>query len=106
MLEARPGKSGAERFARPTVVTLLAVINLLSGIAWLAVVVTDFVSHWPWPQADSESLFMVMVSVALAGLMVVCGYGLWTLKSYARTILLVLCCVGVFFFPLGTFASL
>jgi len=51
-------------------------------------------------------MLAAIVFGALGGLQGACGFGLWKLKSYGRTILLVFSLIGLLVVPVGTLISL
>lgn len=87
---------------RPSIVTLLAVLNFLGAGAGLlfAVVVFAFAR-------DASDAFVIGFLIAtLALLQLRCGLGLWDLKPYGRTLQLVLAWIGLLGFPVGTLVSI
>ena len=100
-----------EGHTRPGVVTLLAVLNLVSGVVFGLMGVVMFVM--PTAVASDEMPDGApMIMAVFAGVMVlfsviyiVCGIGLWKMKSYGRTIQLVLSFPGLLGFPIGTVIS-
>jgi len=94
---------------RPGVVTLLAVLNFIGG--GFGLIGAVLMAVLPMAQASSNSMPLpVLMGVAagmaaVSALYLICGYGLWTLKSYGRTITLVLSFIGLLGFPIGTVIS-
>ncbi|MCZ6697287.1 MAG: hypothetical protein O7A63_12190 [Acidobacteria bacterium] len=96
---------------RPGVVTLLAVLNLIGGVAGCLGSIAMF--FMPTAVASGEMPDGApMIMAVVAGVMVlfsviylVCGIGLWKMKSYGRTMQLVLSFVGLLGFPIGTVVS-
>jgi type II secretory pathway pseudopilin PulG len=94
--------------ARPSIVTALAIVQFI----WVGFWTLGFVycagllaaGHVP-----DVVRWIVVVLTALCGglgvLQLVCGIGLWKLKSYGRTIQLVLSAIGLIGFPIGTVIS-
>jgi type IV pilus assembly protein PilA len=87
---------------RPGIVTLLAVLQFLGAGAWA--LWTLFMLAGSFAGA-SESVPIGLVAAVFAGLGLAqffCGYGLWNLKPYGRTLQLVFAWLGVLAFPIGT----
>ncbi len=107
----RPGAgtvSAAEIYRRPTMVTILAVLNLLGagfvllvagGLTFLVITQPDM------PNPGFMQAFAVVYAVlGLMGL--VCGIGLWNLKPYGRTLQIVSSVIGLLGIPIGTVISI
>lgn len=107
----RPGAgtvSAAEIYRRPTVVTILAVLNLL-GAAFLLLAAAGL-TFMVVTQAELPSpglLQFLSAFYAVFGLVsLFCGIGLWTLKPYGRTLQIVSSVVGLIGIPIGTVISI
>ena len=106
---ARPGQrslSAAQIYRRPAVISVLAALHFFLGpimlIGGVIAIVMSFASE------GSERGFMLGGGAfyALLGLLsIVCGIGLWNLKSYGRTIQLVYSFIGLLGIPIGTVIS-
>jgi len=106
---ARPGQrslSAAQIYRRPAVISVLAALHFFLGpimlIGGVIAVVMSFASE------GSERGFMMGGGAfyALFGLLsIICGIGLWNLKSYGRTIQLVYSFIGLLGIPIGTLIS-
>ncbi len=100
-----------ESRTRPGIITLLAVLNLLGGAVCFLMGVAVFfmptaVAAGEMP--DGAPLLMAViagVSLLLGVVYVVCGVGLWKMKSYGRTLQLVGSFLGLLGFPIGTVIS-
>ena len=96
---------------RPGVVTLLAVLNIVGGGVVCLWAVAMFILPTAMASGDGidevPMLFAVIagVGLALGILCLVCGVGLWTMKSYGRTLQLILACIGLLRFPVVTLIS-
>ncbi len=96
---------------RPGVVTLLAVLNILGGVAGCLMGVAMFfmptaVASGQVPDGAPMLLAVFAgVTLVLSAVYLVCGVGLWKMKSYGRTIQLVLAFIGLLGFPIGTIVS-
>ncbi len=106
---ARPGSrpvSAAQIYRRPGVISVLAVLHFFLGpimlLGGVAAVVLSFGSE------GSERALITGIGAlyALFGIVsIVCAIGLWNLKSYGRTIQLVLSFIGLLGIPFGTVIS-
>ncbi|MBI2840083.1 MAG: hypothetical protein HYX75_17345 [Acidobacteria bacterium] len=89
---------------RPTIVTVLAVLQFIGGgvfglgaLALLAAAASR--------EAGAGSFIFLFALLAAAALQILCGHGLWQLKSHGRSIQIVLACIGLLAIPLGTVIS-
>ena len=96
--------------------TLISIWHFLVGTFYLLVTVVlvlmtvIFASQIPGGGSDALApalLFGViaLVFMALSLINVAVGYGLWTLRAWARTGALALSIVGLIFVPIGTLAG-
>ncbi len=100
-----------ESRTRPGIITLLAFLNLLGGVVCFLMGVAVFflptaVAAGEMP--DGAPLLMAVfagVSLLLGAVYVICGVGLWKMKSYGRTLQLVGSFLGLLGFPIGTVIS-
>ncbi len=107
---ARPGgvrpPSGAHIYQRPSVVSLLAILHFLFGpIMLLGGALAAFGAL---SSEGSERALIVGVGafyVVFGILSLLCGFGLWTLKGYGRTLQIVYSCIGLLAIPIGTLIS-
>jgi hypothetical protein len=102
---ARPASAG-QIYRRPGIVTLLAVLQFLSGPAWLLAGVAIVVGSLG--TQGSERAFTMGLgafSAVLGVVSLVCAVGLWKLKSYGRTLQLVFSFFGLLAIPVGTLIS-
>lgn len=87
---------------RPTGISVLALLNLVSAV--LALVGVTAVAAWAIANdfpLDLVAVFVVVMAIAIAFAVVV-FWGLWTLRSWARTLTIVLSAIGLINFPVGT----
>jgi hypothetical protein len=91
--------------SRPGVVTLLAVLNILGGgVVCLLAVAMFFLPTASASTTGHDDVPMLFAVIAVVGLVfgmicLACGFGLWTMKSYGRTLQLILACIGLLRFP-------
>jgi type II secretory pathway pseudopilin PulG len=92
-----------QAFRRPTAITVLSVLQLISGPLMILVAAAMVLF------SGEEGGALVLGLGALYGLLgvlsLVCGIGLWNLKSYGRTIQLVFSFIGLLAIPIGTIIS-
>lgn len=97
------GGGAPASFSRPGLISLLAVLHFIgAGLMALLVVVVFATAgdEHPVPKPYA-ALFIVLAIVHFFA-----GRGLWGLKSYGRTIEIVLCVFGLFAIPIGTLISI
>lgn len=94
------GLGAGAPLARPRVVTLLAVLQALSG-ATLLVLGVLLGMGLAGPEAARPAPLAALL-VALGGLQVACAIGLWRLRPFGRTLQIALGVVGLLGFPIGT----
>jgi len=104
---ARPGQrslSAAQIYRRPAVISVLAGLHFFLGpLMLLGGVVAVAMS---FARAERGLMLGGGAFYALFGILsIVCGIGLWNLKSYGRTIQLVYSFVGLLGIPVGTIIS-
>lgn len=87
-------------FRRPALISLLAVMQILGG-GLLAAAAIDLLFA-----GQRTVVAVAWVWLGLAGVDIVCGIGLWTLRPYGRTLLEVLSWIGLIAFPIGTLVSI
>src|SRR5262245_33174671 len=96
---ADPGKR-----VRPALITVLAVIKLVTGCIWLLIAVALIAI----PHSAQEGPVLSVISgclFALGALALICAYGLWTLRSFGRYIQIAFSVLGLIGFPLQTVIS-
>src|SRR5262245_54757616 len=49
---------------------------------------------------------MIVLGLIAVSLQVACGIGLWTLRSWGRSLQIGLACIGLFAFPVGTVVAI
>jgi type IV pilus assembly protein PilA len=94
--------------ARPTLVTVLAVLQFLGAGVWLLMAIVTLVAV---ATDDSGQVEPAVVALGLglgciAALQVTCGVGLLKLKPYGRTLQLVFAWIGLLGIPIGTLISI
>ena len=94
-----------DTFRRPGGVTVLAVLQFLSAAMFLLVSVVGIGAALVGGNGEG-TLLVGCALLAVAGLQVACGIGLWKLRLYGRTIQLVLSWIGLIGFPIGTIVSI
>lgn len=107
----RPGMrpaSAAEIYRRPMVVTILAVLNILAGVFMLlgAVGMAFLVVSQPDVPSPGVMQFLALLYAVFGLLGLVCGIGLWNLKSYGRTLQIISSVIGLLGIPIGTVISI
>ena len=87
---------------RPGTISVLAVLNFLGGaftlLGGLAIVAT----------ATDQGAAVVGIGVIyllISGIQITTGIGLWNLRPWGRTLQIVLACIGLIGFPIGTLVS-
>lgn len=91
---------------RPGVVTVLAVVQIVSSILMALLALACFAAGLSSSVSDAGVLLLGgLVLAGLGALQMFCGVGLWRLRSYGRTIQLVFSWIGLLGFPVGTLIS-
>ena len=90
---------------RPPLITVLAVLKFVSGLIWLILGLAFAVSPHPGSD-DSFGLSFGVAFITLGGLALLCGYGLWTLRSYGRYLQIAFSILGLLVFPFQTVISI
>lgn len=90
---------------RPAVITILAVLDIVGGvltmIAAAAILVVQFAGDRP--EVDPVIFMIFAAFLGILGLVyLMVGFGLLRLQSWARMAQIVLSCVGLLGFPIGT----
>ncbi|MDI6917577.1 MAG: hypothetical protein QMC80_07250 [Thermoplasmatales archaeon] len=92
---------------RPAGITILAVLMFISGIMWMIVGVVSGYYTAMLPGGAGAGLTgyatictIVLVIVGLVYFLI--GWGLWTLKGWARTIAIILAILSLCNIPVGT----
>ncbi|OGF65017.1 MAG: hypothetical protein A2Y62_14425 [Candidatus Fischerbacteria bacterium RBG_13_37_8] len=91
-------------YKRPGIVTLLSIIEFFVAAVWIIISIALIIGmvHSQY----NNFMYMAIVAIALGIINFFCGYGLWNLKSYGRTIMLVFSFIGLLGFPFGTIISI
>src|SRR6266852_6327782 len=83
---ARPMLTPDGRLKRPGIVTLLAILDWIGGSIWLLAGTFGLIGTFVGAPAErnyfAAGAFALLL--AIAGFQIVCGIGLWRLKSYGR----------------------
>ncbi len=94
---------------RPTIVTVLAVLQLIGGAFWslgVVAVLIAFVTGGQTGPGIAGLLVGLGIVGALAAAQLVCGFGLLRLKPIGRTLQLVFAGIGLLGFPIGTIVAI
>src|SRR5262245_55041928 len=94
---------------RPTAVTVLAVLQFIGGALWgLAGALVAFanIAAPPAQHAEPGSTMVATVLMAMAAYQIICGIGLWNLRSYGRIMQMVSAGIGLLGIPIGTIISI
>lgn len=93
---------------RPSAVTILAVLYWLSAIVAILGGLACVVGiAYLLPLAFPALFWIVGAVLIVIGILdIVIGWGLWTLKKWARTFAIVLAIIGLISFPIGTVISI
>jgi general secretion pathway protein G len=99
----RPGGHLAPvEMKRPGVITFLAVLHFIGAFfGALMVMAGTYIAV----SRDSGALTVVVFFLAITVIHLAVGIGLWKLKSWGRIFQIILSCVGLLAFPLGTLVS-
>jgi len=98
---------GAEfALKRPTIITVLAILQFIGAAIWLLVGLVAVGSVVAGASEQAPAVFMGLLLGALGALQLACGIGLWKLRSYGRTIQLVFAWIGLIGIPIGTIISI
>lgn len=99
---SRPSRGAG--FARPALITLLAVLNLLGAVFMLIAAVFGLVGA----VSGTERLPGIVMAVCfglLGALYLAAGIGLWQLKGFGRRIQIAFAIIGLLGIPIGTLIS-
>lgn len=97
-----PGEGG---FQRPGAITLLAILNFIGGGLMLLTAAVLIVAAAASGGSEAAAMLGAVLIAALGAVYVATGSGLWTLKSYGRTLQLIFAWFGLLGFPIGTIIS-
>jgi len=90
---------------RPAAITILAVLNILGGVLSIIAAAAVFALSFAGEMKEMEPVVAALLAAFLAilGLIgVMTGAGLLRLRSWARSAQIVLSCIGLLGFPMGT----
>ena len=91
---------------RPTIISVLAVLQFIGAAIWLLVGVVAIGSLAISNSGQVETAFGGLLLGGLGTLQLACGIGLWKLKRYGRTLQLVFAWIGLIGIPIGTIISI
>ena len=94
---------------RPTLITVLAVLQLVSAAIWLLVALAMTVAALSSSSRDPGAPGIIVVALLLGAVGVaqlLCGMGLLQLKPHGRTLQLVFAWIGLLGIPIGTIISI
>jgi len=98
---------------RPTAITILAVLQFISGGLCALMggaiglgVLASSRSAQAEPGAPMAAAIVIGITVAVAAYQIVCGVGLWRLRSYGRIMQIIGAVVGLLGIPVGTIISI
>jgi type IV pilus assembly protein PilA len=103
------GSAGSGTIKRPGGVTALAVLQFIGGGLWAltALICLGVLAFGDTTDGTGPTLFVAgVLTGGISTLQIICGLGLWRLKSYGRTIQLVMSWIGLIGFPIGTLISI
>lgn len=97
-------KSATELMQRPTVVSVLAILNFVAaGLYFIASLALSFVTT-TLNESEPKVPFMIFVAVCVPFVIlhVLAGIGLWKLRPYGRTLQIILAILALLSIPIGT----
>jgi hypothetical protein len=105
---ARPITTPDGRLKRPGAVTLIAILDWISGGLWLLVGLIGTIGILAGSPADREpvAIGLLCLLMAIAAMQIVTGIGLWTLKPYGRILQLISSSIGLLAVPVGTIIAI
>jgi type II secretory pathway pseudopilin PulG len=99
---------GADRLARPGLITVLAILQFVAAVIWmlgaLAFVAVVVTASGP-DQGQSGVIVLAVIAGVVGVVQALGGIGLLQLKPYGRTVQLVCAWVGLLGIPVGTIIS-
>lgn len=99
--------SAAQIYRRPTLVTVLSVLNFIG--APITLLMGFFMIYLGQTDQGNEMRGLMMgvgaVYIGLGAMSLLIGIGLWNLRSYGRTLQIVSSCIGLLAIPIGTIIS-
>jgi type IV pilus assembly protein PilA len=98
---AAPGQ-----FARPGIITLLAVLQFIAAAGFLPVGLFAVIALAFESPREPLAIFGCAVLVAGGVFMLMTGLGLWRLKPYGRVLQIIGAIIGLLAIPLGTIVSI
>ena len=101
----RPGEA-ATSLKRPTIVTVLALLQFFGGTVSLLAGLFATVSLAAGEAGQTGAVVVGGILLAVGAFQLTCGVGLWQLKPYGRTLQLVSAWIGLIAIPVGTIISI
>ena len=94
---------------RPTAVTVLAVLQFIGGALWglggVGLALLSIASPRS-AEVDASPGVLAAILIGLAVYQIVCGLGLWQLRSYGRTMQMISAGIGLLGIPFGTIIAI
>ena len=94
------------RFSRPGVITVLAVLQFIAAAVFLPAGAIAAIALIVEPPRDPVAIAGCLILLAGGVFMLLCGIGLWRLKSYGRILQMIGAGIGLLAIPLGTIISI
>jgi len=101
-----PLLSADQVLVRPTGISILAILDYVGGALYSLAGLSLMVFGSMNKEQAAGMMLAGFLLLALGALAIVCGWGLWTLKPWGRTVQLVFSWIGLLGFPLGTIISI
>jgi type II secretory pathway pseudopilin PulG len=95
--------------SRPGVVTMLAILDWIGASVWILLAMFGLavtVAAGRRGARDPTDFVVFVLMLALGGLQLATGFGLWRLRPYGRRLQIFGACLGLIGFPLGTVISI
>lgn len=97
---------GTPSIQRPAIITLLAVLQFIAAGVWAICAVAVMGGAFAIASDQVPVALVGFLLAGLAALQFMCGFGLWKLKPYGRTLQLVFAWIGLIGFPVGTIIAI
>ena len=94
------------RFSRPGVITVLAVLQFIAAAVFLPAGAIAAIALIVEPPRDPVAIAGCLILLAGGVFVLLCGIGLWRLKSYGRILQMIGAGIGLLAIPLGTIISI
>jgi len=99
----------AAQMTRPTTVSILAVLQFIGGFFTALLAAAALLTSTGAAERPDQGPMMMglgILLVAFAAYSIICGIGLWTLRSYGRTMQMISAGFGLLGVPIGTLISI